>query len=178
MKISCILITKKAKYPNIIMERLKTGFFDEIITITKCPSVYDRYMSAKYAKNDIIYVQDDDCFVNYQVLFNSYNGQITNSITTPFKRYYDPLNCTLVGWGCFFPKSILSVFDKYISKYGTDAHLLREADRIFTYLNRPFNSIIMPHEDLFQKEDRMSSPNNREAHFASAREALDKCNSL
>lgn len=100
-----------------------------------------------------------------------------------FKEKYDAMGCTLVGWGCFFPKSMLNVFDKYKRAYnpphGEDPHLLREADRIFTYLNKPFNTIIMPHEDLFQNEDdRMSSPKNVEFHFQSANEALRKCSLL
>jgi hypothetical protein len=140
--------------------------------------VYKRYELAKQVKNDIIYVQDDDCLVNYQNLFKHYDGRITNTMTLPFKQKYDDMGCTLVGWGAYFPKSMLSVFDKYIEKYGMDEHLYREADRIFTYLNKPFNTIIQPHEDLFQDGNRMSSPANVEFHFQSANEALRKCSLL
>ncbi len=174
-KISCCLITTKKEYPPIIMERLTLGFFDEILVCTESPSVYQRYLLAKRATNEIIYVQDDDALVNYQNLFKSYNGRITNSITEGFKNYYDERGCTLVGWGCYFPKSMLNVFDKYIKKYGEDEHLLREADRIMTYLNKPFNSILMPHEDLFQDKTRMSV---EPEHFPSAYEAIRKCSLL
>lgn len=178
MKISCCLITKKKEYPRIILDRLETGFFDEILIKTESPSVYERYILAGQAKNDIIYVQDDDCFLNCQVLFSKYNGRITNSITDGFKKKYEDLGCTLVGWGAFFDKSMLDVFRKYMSVYGVDNHLLREADRIFTYLNKPFNTIVMPHEDLFQNEERMSSPQHKEQHFISATEAISKCSLL
>ena len=110
--ISCVLITKKTEYPKIIMDRLTLGFFDEILVYSECPSVYERYKLAKEAKNEIIYFQDDDALVNYQSLFKRYNGQITNTMTEGFKNFYEPLGCTLVGWGCYFPKSMLSVFDK------------------------------------------------------------------
>lgn len=170
-KITACLITKHKEYPKIILDRLSLGFFDEITIKTESPSVYQRYLLAKEAKNDIIYVQDDDCFVNYQILFNHYNGQITNTMTPPFQNFYGPLGCTLVGWGCFFPKQMLNKFDKYIEKYGEDSHLLREADRIFTYLNKPFNTIIMPHEDLLQDSTRMSV---EPEHFPSAYEAIRK----
>lgn len=173
--ISCILITKEKEYPKIILDRLTLGFFDEIIIKSESPSVYQRYLLAKEARNSIIYVQDDDCLVNYQSLFKKYDGRITNTITLPFQKRYEDMGCTLVGWGCFFPKDMIRAFDKYIEKYGEDAHLLREADRIFTYLNKPFNTIIQPHEDLFQNDDRMSSPQNVEFHFKSANEALRKC---
>lgn len=178
MKISACLITRLPEYPKIILERLTLGFFDEILICTESPSVYQRYLLAKQAKNDIIYVQDDDCLVNYQVLFSKYDGRITNTMTLPFQKQYEPLKCTLVGWGAFLNKSHLWAFDKYIGRYGEDEHLLREADRIVTFLNYPCNTIIMPHEDLFQNEERMSSPNNSEHHFASRNEALMKCSLL
>jgi len=173
--ISCVLITKEKEYPKAVLERIDTGFFDEIIVITECPSIYHRYLAAKTAHNDIIYVQDDDCFVNYQVLWKHYNGQITNAMTKPFIDKYKNIGCSLVGWGCYFKKSKLSVFDMYISQYGVDNDLLREADRIFTYLNFPVNTIVMPHEDLNQTPDRMGY---QPEHYKSMNEALEKAKSL
>lgn len=175
-KISAILIEKGPDYPEIVLERLDIGFFDEILIVVDSPSVYKRYEAAAQAKNPIVYVQDSDCMVNYQVLFSKYNGQITNALPKEFEKKYGPeIGCTLVGWGCYFPKSMLGVFDKYIAKYGVDKHLLREADRIFTYLNKPFNTIVLPHEDLFQEGQRMC----RESyHYQSAQEALEKAKSL
>jgi len=177
-KISACLITTKKEYPSIIMERLTLGFFDEILVSTESPSVYERYLLAKKAANNIIYFQDDDCLVNYQQLFKHWNGQITNTMTLPFQKKYEEMGCTLIGWGSYMSKKHLEVFSKYIDRYGEDEHLLREADRIVTAMNRPFNTIIQPHEDLFQDENRMSSPSNVEAHFASANEAIRKCSLL
>lgn len=173
MKISAVLITRAKEYPKIIMDRLQLGFFDEVLIGTESPSVYARYQLAEKARNEIIYVQDDDCLMNYQNLFTHYNNSITNAMPLPFKQQYDNMGCTLVGWGCYFPKNMISSFDKYIAKYGKDQHLLREADRIFTYLNKPFNTIIMPHEDLpraSSAEAMYADPN----HFPSAHEALKK----
>jgi len=176
-KISCVLITREPVYPEIILERLDIGFFDEILIVPECPSVYKRYEAAKKAANDIIYVQDDDCMVNYQVLFSKYNGQITNTMTKPFLEKYKDSGCTLVGWGTFFPKSMLSCFERYIEQYGIDEHLLRESDRVFTYLNQPWNTQIMPHEDLRQANDpdRMGYQLD---HYKSMNEALEKCKAL
>lgn len=176
MKISAILITREKEYPRIVMERLALGFFDEIIVETECRYVYRRYELAKQAKNTIIYHQDDDCLVNFQVLFKMYNGRITNTMTLPFQKQYEPLGCTLMGWGSYYPSYMLNIFDKYIAKYGADdPHLLREADRIVTAMNKPFNTIIMPHEDVNQTPDRMC---NEPEHFPSAHEALRKCSLL
>lgn len=178
-KISAILITRESAYPKLVLERLTLGFFDEIIIETNCPHIYRRYELAKTAKNTLLYFQDDDAILNYQNLFKEYNGQLTNAMPKNFKDKYDKMECTLTGWGCFCDKSMLSVFDKYIEKYGeNDPHLLREADRIFTYFNKPYNTLIQPHEDLPQGNDRMSSPDNLEFHFKSAAEALEKCKLL
>lgn len=181
MNVSCVLITTLDQYPQIIWDRLTQGFFDEILVNTKCPSVYDRYLLAEQAKNDLIYVQDDDCLVNYQRLFKSYDGRLTNGITKEFLNAYAERQCTLIGWGCFFPRTALKAFDAYIKKYGKDEHLLREADRIFTFFNRPFNTIIMPHEDLFQNKERMSTDKDGriiQSHFDSMNAALEKCRSI
>ena len=174
-KITCVLIEKGPEYPEIVLERIDLGFFDEILVVVDSPSVYHRYLAAAKAKNPIIYIQDSDCMVNYQVLFKSYNGQITNTMTKEFLEKYKDKGCTLIGWGCYFPKSMLSVFDRYIEKYSVDAHLLREADRIFTHLNQPWNTVIMPHEDLFQTPDRMGY---QPEHYTSMNEALEKAKTL
>lgn len=175
-KISCILITKKSVYPEIILERLTcTDFFDEIIIVNESSAVYNRYLAAKKAKNELIFVMDDDCMVNYQELFKHYNGQITNAIPKDFQKKYEGLGCTLVGWGAYFPKTMLGVFDKYIERYGVDNHLLREADRIFTFLNQPFNQVDLRHEDLFQDDTRMGYQPD---HYKSMHEALEKCKAL
>ncbi len=174
--VTAVLITREQEYPEILLERLTcTDFFKDIIIVAECPSVYHRYLAAKKAETKYIFVIDDDAMVNFQVLWEKYDGRLTNTMTLPFQKAYEPLECTLVGWGTYFPKEMLGVFDKYIEKYGVDQTLLREADRIFTYLNRPFNTIIMPHEDLFQHQDRMSHDPD---HFKCAHEALAKVKAI
>jgi hypothetical protein len=174
IKISCVLITRQREYPKIIMERLETGFFDEILITTESPSIYERYLLAKTARNEIIFVQDDDTLINYQVLFSKYDGRITSALPKNRMADCEALKISLIGWGCFFPKSALSVFDKYIEKYGIDAHLLREADRIFTRLNYPLNIVEQPHEDLSHANSATSMWKEAE-HFSSRDEALKKC---
>lgn len=168
--ITAVLITKKERYPF-----QETGIyqldFDEVIVSTESPNVYQRYVQASKARNDIIFVQDDDAIVDYKALFKHYNGQLTNGITPHHYNAYKDTGATLVGWGCFFPKKMLDVFSKYIDKYGEDFHLFREADRIFTVLNQPHNTIIMEHEDLPQTADRMSL---EEMHYVWAKEAIAK----
>lgn len=175
--VTAVLITREVEYPNIILERLTcTDFFKDIIIVTECPSVYHRYLAAAKAETEHVFVIDDDALVNFQVLWSKYDKErITNTMTLPFQEKYKDAGCTLVGWGCYFPKKMLSVFDKYIAKYGIDQHLLREADRIFTHLNQPWNTVIQPHEDLNQTQDRMGY---QPEHYISMNEALEKARSL
>jgi hypothetical protein len=171
IKATFVGITKEKEYPK----EIDTSEFDEVLIKTESPSVYERYILASKARNEIVYVQDDDCTIDYKALFEHYNGQITNGITQHHYDWYKDKNVTLVGWGCFFPKIMLKNIGKYASKYGVDAHLLREADRIFTYLNQPFNSVIMGHVDFSEQTGRMWNESN---HWTSMAEAIEKCKTL
>ena len=169
--VTAVLITSHPEYPKeIVLEG-----FGEVIVKTNSTSVYERYLQAAQAKNDIIYVQDDDCLTQYKELFKHYDGRITNAMVGR-KKYYNEISrgrITLVGWGTFFPKSMLGSFQKYIDVYGVDAHLLREADRIFTWLNYPHNTIPLDREDLIEPngKGRMSADPR---HYESMMEAIKK----
>lgn len=156
IKATCVLITKEKEYPKEVLDSLPE--FDELIIETECPSVLRRYELAIHAKNDIIYVQDDDCLVDTKALFEKYNGQLTNFMSPHHKSWYEGTGITLVGWGTYFPKSMVD-FTTYLDKYPPDALLLREADRVFTYLNQPHNSIVkdINHLPTATLGDRMSA---------------------
>ena len=171
-RITAVLITRDKEYPK----EIDTSWFDEVLIKTESPSVYERYLLAEKAKNDIIYVQDDDAICDYHKIWERYNGKLTNGITRPHQNKYMGTGVTLVGWGCFFPKRMIKELDRYIRKYGVDKHLLREADRIFTYLNQPHNSVNLNHHDFRpQKQGRMW---NEADHWTSMEEAIQKVKSL
>lgn len=117
--------------------------FDEFIVEVNCPSIYRRYELSSTAKNDLVYVQDDDCLIGVKELFEYYNGQLTNAINPHHLEAYKGTGITLVGFGTFFPKSMVN-FTKYLDKYEVDDLFLSQTDRIFTYLNQPHNSIVLP----------------------------------
>lgn len=168
--VSAVLITRHKEYPKeIVLEG-----FSEVIVKIESPNVYQRYLSALDAKNEIIYVQDDDAIVDYRKLWGHYNGQLTNGMTPHHQRAYAGTGATLVGWGCFFPKEMLISFSRYIECYGDDFHFYREADRIFTVLNQPHNTLIMGHEDLPQIERMSHEP----SHYEWAKEAIVKTKAL
>lgn len=178
-KITAVLIEKSPVYPKLVLERLDLpGTFDEILIMENCPSVYHRYLIAQKAQNSIIYVQDSDCFVNFQVLFEKYDGRITNAMTKEFIAKYKDTGITLLGWGAFFDKKMLTCFDPYIAKYGeNDPHLLREADRIFSYLNQPHNVVELPHEDLKEAQDS-TRMGYEKIHYESMDQAIQKAKTL
>jgi hypothetical protein len=164
--VTAVLITTKDEYPK----EISIDGFGEVLIKTNSPSVFERYLLAEKATNDIIYVQDDDCIVDYKALWRYYDGRLTNTMTPHHYSAYSSTGATLVGWGCFFPKAMLKEFHRYIDRYGQDFHLFREADRIFTVLNQPHNTIIAPHQDLPQV-GRMS---HEALHYEWAREAIEK----
>lgn len=173
--VTAVLITKLPEYPS----EIKIDGFGEVIVKTNSNSVYERYLQAEKASKDIIYFQDDDCIVDYRELFKHYDGRITNSLWGRDQFYKDISGgrITLVGWGAFFPKSMLVSLNKYTDKYGIDKYLLREADRIFTWLNYPHNTIKMPHTNLQSSilSDRLSSDPN---HLDYLRETISRLKTL
>lgn len=177
--VTAVCITREKEYPSIVLERLTcTDFFQDILIVTECPSIYHRYLAAAQAKTQHIFILDDDAMVNFQVLWTHYDKKrITNAMTKEFINKYKDTGIALLGWGSFFDKKMLTCFDRYIDMYGVDDHLLREADRIFSFLNQPHNVIEMPHEDLKEAQDstRMCY---EEKHYQSMEEALEKVKSI
>lgn len=96
---------------------------------------WGRYLMARKAKNDTIYTQDDDCIVNnITKLIWLYDGKCLVNALQPEQDKFFTGKETLVGWGALFDKSWITVFDKWLGKYGEDYLLYRGADRIFTTL--------------------------------------------
>lgn len=168
---TCILITKEKQYPQEILDSLPE--FDEVIIKTECPSVLMRYELAKQAKNDIIYVQDDDCIADVEFLWERYAGKITNAMTEGHYRAYWGSGITLIGWGTFFPKSMVN-FDEYIDVYGITLILLSQADRVFTYLNQPFDTHVLPihHLPSAVAVGRMSTSNDHWSNLETIKKQL------
>jgi len=148
--ISAVLITREKEYPKDI--RLDFPF-DEVIVQTECPNVLRRFELAREARNEIIYVQDDDAAINIATLYSHYDDRLTNAITPGHLQIYNGLcgnRVTLIGWGCFFPKRLLRVLDFYPEPLDPI-----EVDRIFTHLvyrqEGRHNSVVMPIRQ-FQRE--------------------------
>ena len=152
MKVSAVLLKyHRPKEIEKIIKHLKTyDFIDEILICDNSKKNlmgYGRYVTAKKAKNDTIYVQDDDCIIDVEKLYKHYDGtKLVNGMKPSHLGMYGGRD-SMVGWGTFFDKSWIDVLDKYIDKYGKDDVLIREADRIFTSLI-PRETIIMDVRDF------------------------------
>lgn len=146
-KVTAILVSWKR--PNELREIIKhlgtIKFIDEILvwqnTSANNKINYGRYLGALNAKNNIIYVQDDDCIVeNIEEIYTTFDDKhLSNGIKPGAMGYYgsqkgnEPYS-TIMGWGSFFKKEWVLVLNKYIEKYGEDYLFYRETDRIFSVL--------------------------------------------
>ncbi len=173
MKVTAVLITRDAEFPKEVLDSLPE--FDEILIETNCQSIHRRYELALKAKNDVIYVQDDDCIIDVKELYEHYNGQITNALTEHHKGFYGGLGMTLIGFGAFFPKSMID-FTKYLDVYGANPLFLSQTDRVFTFLNKPFNTVVMDikHLPSATAPNRMSTQADHWNNLNNIREQLCK----
>lgn len=168
---TAVLITKEKEYPKEVLDSLPE--FEEVLIEVNCPNILRRYELASQARNNLIYVQDDDCIADVEKLESLYNGQITNAMTEHHFNWYGGSGITLIGWGAFFPKDMIN-FDRYLDKYPIDELFLREADRVFTFLNQPHNSFVMDINILPTATlgDRMSSTSEHWETLSKIKERL------
>jgi len=136
--VTAVLITRERYWPKDVPIAFD---FDEVIVETLCPNVRRRYELALEARNEVIYVQDDDMVVDIAALWPHYDGRLTNAMIPGMHDIYKDTGVTLVGYGAFFPKALIN-FSRWEKQYGeVDA---MEADRIFTYLAQPHNVVFQP----------------------------------
>jgi hypothetical protein len=153
-KVTAVLITREKRYPTDIRFNFP---FDETLIKTSCQNVNDRYDMALQARNDLIYFQDDDAEIDILRLWSQYNGRITNVISPWHRNFYHQTGITLVGWGAFFPKEFID-FTPWTRVYGALPH--QEADRVFTFLNQPHNSILLPIRKIERNTSLWKRPNH------------------
>lgn len=118
------------------------------------------------ARNEHVYVQDDDCFVNAARLLTAYDEKsLAYCITPGHKKIYDDLSensrVCLIGWGAMFPRAMLGAYwllrTKYLLKYGEQVPD-HEADRVFTWAAEPKSPIITAVQQ-YRRERAMSRDN-------------------
>ncbi|MEP6925660.1 MAG: glycosyltransferase [Pyrinomonadaceae bacterium] len=104
---------------------------------------YGRFLCAKEARNNVIYVQDDDAIIkNVPELYHSFladNSRITHALSPQHfaqrdRTHYADSHLALLGWGAFFQKEWLRVLDDYLAIDGDSQLFRREADKFFSLL--------------------------------------------
>lgn len=152
MKVTAVLIKyNRPKELEKIIEHIEAyDFIDEILIHDNTKEnlmCYGRYVTAKKAKNNTIYVQDDDCIIDIDKLYKVYDDtKLVNGMKPSHLSAYGGKD-SMMGWGALFEKKWISVFDSYIDKYGVDDVLIRESDRIFTSL-LPRHTVVMNVKDF------------------------------
>jgi len=140
VRVSAVLVTKGDRDVSKVVDTLT--HFDEVIVwdnskACKDVKVYGRFVGAMMARNDIVYVQDDDCIVSPAAIAGQFLfGDIVCNVPQERRPEYAGTGITLIGWGCVFGKSKLASFRSYLEVYPQDELFERECDRIFTWLNR------------------------------------------
>ena len=132
MKISAIIVTRGDVDLGPCLSSIDA---DETIIRRGHGGVWERWEAAMSAKHDVIYVQDDDCVVDFAGVIAEYDQAVVtcNMLTSHRADYPHPDGIALVGWGCVFHRSKLEVFGKI---HMADDLFKRECDRVFTGLNR------------------------------------------
>lgn len=89
---------------------------------------YGRFLGAREARKDWIYVQDDDALVAHPALLRACEGHV--NVIVASRPPTEPMR--FVGVGAVFHKCLLDVFDRYIARYGVE---YKDADSVFCYQN-------------------------------------------
>ena len=106
-------------------------------------SCYGRFLCAAEARNQVIYVQDDDALnQNIGAIYDQFlrdPTRIAYALAPTHwnqrnRRTYGEAQTALVGWGAFFRKEWLSVLEELPLAMRQDALFRREADAFFTLL--------------------------------------------
>lgn len=176
MKITAVLITKGDVDLEPILQSLLQ--FEDIIVYNKLEVehdylLYGRYTSMIGAKYDIIYTQDDDVITDPMKVCAEYKPGWVTANVPPARRAEYSDGVTLVGWGSVFDRHLLNAFDRYFEHYPIDELFLREADRVFTGLNRCRNiDVPIRHLQHAYASDRMGQESRHLSDLAAIRQRI------
>jgi hypothetical protein len=143
-KVSAIVVTQGGDDLAPVLGPL-CDFSEIIIWDNSCESdqkVFGRFAALVRARNEVIYVQDDDCVVPTPALLSEYeNDKLVCNLPEAHRKDYVATGISLIGFGAIFHRSLVD-FSPYLSKFPRDDLFLRECDRVFTYLNRDRTKLV------------------------------------
>lgn len=176
-EVSAVIVTRGDK-PAAVQRIVQELPFDDVVVFNNSVTLYDfkvygRYIGMHLAKNNIIYVQDDDCLIPHEtikMLLDGYEpGKIIASMPSDHGEYSD--SC-LVGWGAIFDRYLpWESFVKFGHRYDLD-YFAEACDVIFTTLT-PFIRVEGSHInfEFAYGDDRMYNQPN---HDSMRQEVLSK----
>jgi len=120
--------------------------FDEVIVWDNSQredlSCYGRFAAIAEARNELIYVQDDDILVPANYLVKCWEGKreiLANKKPEEEWRF--------LGIGAIFPRDFTSVFQNYTDRFGGGADFHRVSDVVFAY-QHPYRSVWIGYGEL------------------------------
>ncbi len=167
MKVTAVVVTKGGTLDVKVTQSLRS--FDEVIVwdnsrAPKNVRVYGRFAGALLARNEFVYVQDDDCVVDAIKIAHCAaslvgTGKILCNMPSDRRPEYVGTGVSLIGWGTVFSKSLIGPsFAAYLKRWPQDELFERECDRLFTYVNRRSVVLIdagLTHLPHAHRDDRM-----------------------
>jgi len=115
------------------------------------------------ARYPVVYVQDDDCVVDVEALWEKYEpGVLTTNMPVDRRAQY-PVGA-LMGWGAIFDWFLpMQAFARYLAHYPKDEFFLRECDRIVTGLTSlKLVDVPVTHLPYAEGADRLGSDPNHQ----------------
>lgn len=165
----------------IVPNLLAHPFIDEVIISdnSKGDNIinYARYTAALRAKNDLIYIQDDDAIISgIDKIYSAHKGSLTYGRQEHMEReMFGGRHMAILGWGAIFNRKDIKILDKYTDVYGKDYCFYRETDRIFSMLlGGPHNDIVVEVEHLKGHDDEHAL-SSKEDHIYYKNLAIERC---
>lgn len=175
--ISAVLVTRGNVDLSPIIETLP---FDDIIVWDNSRkktdiAVLGRYRAMFDAKNDIVYVQDDDCIVPVSQMVAQWNEDPRVMLCNMPADHGTYTDSALVGWGCIMNRNwAWNALSRYVEFFplNEDKSLYMTADIPVTVLNR-FRRVDFGHQnfDYAYGLDRMY---HRDSHDTEREIALQR----
>jgi glycosyltransferase involved in cell wall biosynthesis len=175
---ACLLSYKRPHHMQRIVNSLQSyEFIDEILVWNNNPDInlslqgdkvkvihasentlcLGRFLCAKQARNEVIYVQDDDVIVkNVSELYQCFlkdPTRITHNLSNLHyerqnRAVYSEGHYALLGWGSFFLKEWMDVLDG-CQKISDDFIFRRAADKFFTILQGKRHTTLLGDLSIF-----------------------------
>jgi len=162
-KVSAVLITRGDVDLGPILETLP---YEDVVVWDgrerdEHPGTYGRYLAMSEARNDVIYLQDDDCiFRHHNELLTGYEPGVLTAVYGHGENPDGLDDMALVHGGAVVDRSLsLSAFDRYLERWPVDEGFYREADMIHGTLC-PHKHVDLPYEirmEIATRPSRMAN---------------------